>query len=473
VRNGTCNGDGGESTSALLIHRGTFRYNRVTMFVHSRNKLIAEPPLAATGQRMREHNEAVLLRLVWSAPEGISRADLARRSGLSRSTVSGITGDLLDGGLIVEDQVAPSSGGRPPILLRFCDDRFAVVGVEIGGSHVSCVRTDLRGEVEQFWSEPYDVSEDPQGTLDLVFALVDRALAELAGDRRKVGIGVAVPSPLNSFVPGLLSDRIFPSWAGVELGEVLHDRYELPILMDNDANLGALAEAWWGAGRGVPHFTYVKVATGVGAGHILNGEIFRGASGTAGEIGHTAVAPSGRRCRCGLSGCLEAEVGSHAIVERTRERLARAPSGALVGVEPLTLPAVVAAARGGDALAAGVIADAGRQLGIALANLVNLLNPSKVILGGQVTMASDLLLPPLRRAMAERALASNVAGAEVRVSDLPHAVARGAATLVLKWALDHAEVLTTREPAPPPRASTRLLPRAPTDGQPASKPMFR
>lgn len=426
------------------------------MFIHSPNKLNGATPLAATGQRMREHNVAMLLRAIWDHRAGISRAELARRLGLSRSTVSGITAELLDEELISEDEAAPSSGGRPPILLRFRDDRFVIIGVEIGGSHVTCLRTDLRGEVEHQHTAAWEVYDDPRGTIALVERLVDAALLDVGPERTRVGVGLAVPSPLDG--QGRLSERILPAWRGIDVGELVYRRYGLPVLVDNDANLGALAEAWWGAGHGVDDFAYVKVASGVGAGYILRGEIFRGSSGTAGEIGHCAVAPSGRTCRCGLSGCLEAEVGSRAIVEKAAERLSAHPGSALATVSPLTLPAVVAAARAGDPLSIEIISDAGRHLGIALANLVNLLNPSRVVLGGHVTMAKDFLLPALFEAMSERALATNVAGAEVRISDLSHGVARGAATLVLRWALDHAHVLerTHADPAPQPRAAARL-----------------
>ncbi|MBX2800158.1 MAG: ROK family protein [Myxococcales bacterium] len=399
----------------------------------------------------------MLLRLIWDEPGGVSRADLARRSGLSRSTVSGITANLIDEGLVVEGRVVRSRSGRPPILLRFQDHRFVVVGIELGSSHVSCCRMDLRGDLERIDSEECAVQDEPKRALGLATDLIDAALSDVEDGRRVLGIGVAVPSPLDRSEPGRLSARILPKWVDTDLGGELYERYRIPVLIDNDANLGALAEAWWGAGRGVPHFTYVKVATGVGAGHIIGGEIFRGASGIAGEIGHSAVAPSGRLCRCGLSGCLEAEVGSTAVLAKARERLANGASSAL-SADDLTLSGMVAAAKDGDPVATEIITDAGQHLGIAMANLVNLMNPARVVLGGRLTSAGDLLVRPLRRAMAERALATNVEDTEVRVTELGRgAIARGAGTLVMQWALENAHVLTPTAPAPSPRASTRLL----------------
>ncbi|MEN0065583.1 MAG: ROK family transcriptional regulator [Myxococcota bacterium] len=439
------------------------------MFIHSPNELDRHATLAATGQRIREHNAAVLLRTVWDHERGISRADLARALGLSPSTVSAITTELLADDLIVEDRMVRARSGRPPILLRFRDDRFVIIGVEIGGSHLSCVRTDMRGSLEHHASERFDVPENPDETLRRVEALVESALEGVDGLRRQVGIGVAVPSPLDTDAPGRLSARILPAWDGVDVGRRLYERFGMPVLMDNDANLGALAEAWWGAGRGLSNFTYVKVATGVGAGHIINGEIFRGSTGIAGEIGHCAVTSKGRLCRCGLHGCLEAESSSHAILAKAEEALAEAGAQSGLSADGLTIDRLVAAAHSGDPLATEVIADAGHHLGIAMANLVSLLNPARVILGGHITMAGDLLVRPVRRAMAERALQSNLEGTEVRVTELrPGAIARGAATLVLRWALDNAHVLVGPGPSRStsdmgwPKASTRLLSSQPT-----------
>jgi predicted NBD/HSP70 family sugar kinase len=232
----------------------------------------------------------------------------------------------------------------------------------------------------------------------------------------------------------------------------IETRWNLPVFIDNDANLGALAEHWWGAARDVDCATYIKVATGVGAGHIVDGRLFRGANGIAGEIGHTAVAgTAGHRCRCGLRGCLEAEVGSFALVHRAQERLPLYPDSTLAGIEPLELGHIVDAANQGDALATELVAEAGRYLGVAVANLVNLMNPARVVIGGRLANADSLLLAPLIHTMASRALASSVERTDVRLAELgvDH-IAIGAATLVLEAALASPNAFT--RPLPPARA---------------------
>ena len=437
------------------------------MFIHASPQLQRPRALAATGSTVREHNLGILLRMIWDASsvtpgpagpgvDGISRADLARRSGLSRSTVSEITANLLGCGLIAEGSTTRSTGGRPSIKLQFRDKPFVIIGVDLGGSHVACVRADMHGTVTHRREEACPVRDNPEGALKLAYELVDEAL-DYSSCIQPVAIGVAVPSPLDRSVPGQLSFRILPAWKGIDLGARLFERYRLPVLVDNDANLGALAEAWWGAGRGVQHFTYLKLGTGIGAGHIIGGDIFRGASGIAGEIGHSTVDPGGRLCRCGQPGCLEAVVGARAIAEQARERLAEGAHSSLRGHE-VDLDAVIDAARAGDPLATAILTNAAEHLGIAIANLVNLLNPARVILGGRLASASDLLLRPLRHTLRERTLAAHTGDSEIRISELgPWSVALGAVTLVIQWALRNPRILEAKHDDLPARASTRLL----------------
>ena len=405
------------------------------MFVSRSNEQTSARRAAVGWDDLRAHNTSLLLRSAWHA-EGASRADLARQTGLSRATVSDIVTGFLDAG-VVEETEEPTprapAGGRPPTVLRFVDGCRNIVGIELGATHYDVVRTDLRGRVLDRVAAEADMS-DPAGLLQ---ALAAHAAAVVGGSTVPViGVGLALPSPLRTVDGARLSPRLFPAWEGIDVAVALRDALGLPIDADNDANLGALAEHWWGAGRGVQDLAYIKVATGVGAGILIGGEIHRGASGIAGEIGHTSIDPLGARCRCGLTGCLEALVGTSYL-------LARAPGPGA----PETVAGLIAAARAGEPAAVGLVTDAGRHLGTAVANLVNLVNPARVILGGRLTDAADILLPALREALAARALWTSVAGSEVRVGALgDDAIAIGAATAILRAAL--------RDPA-------RLLPPAP------------
>ena len=375
-----------------------------------------------------------VLRLIWQQRR-ISRAEIAQQAGLSRSTVSEVVGELLPTGLVAEVGAGPSRGGRRPIIIEFRDDAGVILGVEMGAAHVGVALTDLRGRVLAWRSAGHPVRTDPVGTRALVADLCEQCLAEAGEGRPLVGVGVAVPSPVNPSDPSGLSTVVMPEWQGRLGFDEVADRLGVPLMVDNDANLGALAEHWWGAGRDVDDFAYIKLATGIGCGYVIDGDVYRGSTGVAGEIGHLAIAPQGKQCVCGLRGCLVTLVGAAALVARTGELLPEYPDSALAG-RRVTMGDLEAAALAGDALAQRVATEAAGHLGIALAGLLNLMNPSMVVLGGDLAGLGELLLEPVRETVARRTLVSSVSAAELRTSELgPRSVAMGAATMVLKEAL--------------------------------------
>jgi predicted NBD/HSP70 family sugar kinase len=373
---------------------------------------------------MREHNSALLLNLLFKQ-QGLSRADLSRLTGLSRSTVSAIIDALIHEDLVKEVGigVGDAKGGRRPTLLEFNDDAFALVGIELGATHVHVVVTNLRAKVRASRDRAHPVVEQPASTLTLLPQLIAECLEAAKIDARVVlGVGVAVPCPLDLGRPEQLDATLMPAWQGVDLAASLREHFDCPVQIDNDANLGALAERWWGAGIGGEDLTYIKIATGVGAGHIINGDVYRGSNGTAGEIGHLAIDLHGPPCRCGLRGCLAALVGADAL--RAREPAFASPE------------ALAAAASAGDARATELVGEAGAQLGVAIASLLNLLNPAIVVLGGPLTDAGALLLDPIRDTVRHRSLFRSVAEARIVTSELGgDAIAVGAATLMLQAAL--------------------------------------
>jgi predicted NBD/HSP70 family sugar kinase len=402
------------------------------LFRSSKKRMSSPSPERATGARMRSHNVSMLLHLAWSEGE-ISRIDLARQSG---STVSKIVGELLEMGLVRESHSARTAGGRPPIVLRFDDDRYQLIGVDLGATHVSVALTNLRGVVLAWRSVPHPVQADPHGTLRRVLELVHETLAEVGvGLEGVMGLGLGVPSPVDPEDPDRLSERILPAWDGVRPATFLEEELGIPVFMENDANVSALAEAWLGAGREVGTLAFIKLGTGVGAGLFVDGEVIRGANGFAGEIGHTAIDSSGPRCTCGLRGCLQAMVGSAAILDRVRVLLGEMP-GSTLEPSQLSLVEVGRAARRGDPAASEAVRETARSLGIAIANLFNLVNPSLVVLGGGLTVAGETLLDPLRHAIRERALWAAIARAEVVIGELgERTAALGATILVLRAAL--------------------------------------
>jgi predicted NBD/HSP70 family sugar kinase len=285
----------------------------------------------------------------------------------------------------------------------------------------------------------HPVQTQPESALALVRSFIDECLrSERIPRRRLLGIGVAVPSPVHPSAPGRLSPLILPAWSGTDVQDSLAGAYNVPVFVDNDANLGALAEGWWGAGRSGEDLTYIKVATGIGAGFLINGDVYRGTGGTAGEIGHLAVDASGPRCLCGLNGCLTMFIGSSSLRARAKERMkldrGRTPSVA----------DIVAAALAKNPGALSVIDELGHYLGIAVAGLLNLLNPGIVVVGGEITGVGDLLLDRLRDSVSARALSTSVAETRLLTSNLgEQAIAVGAATFVLQAALHDRQLFPT------------------------------
>jgi len=383
---------------------------------------------------IRAQHSRLILNLVWQEGE-ISRAELARRSSLSRSTVSAIVSDLLNTGLVEESRAGVSSGGRRPIMLEFQDQASFIIGIELGATHVSCVLTDLRCNVRASWSAPAPVRDAPELALAKMTMGV-RSVMEAAGVQPSdvLAIGVAVPSPVDAARPGELLPLVVPTWQGYNIATHLEDAFGRPVFVDNDANLGALAELWWGAGSSVDDLAYIKVATGVGAGLIINGRIFRGSGGIAGEIGHTSIDPNGPQCVCGLRGCLTTFIGTPALLERAKHELRIRGSDRR---PPASIDELVNAALDGDPMSVELIQYAGDKLGIGIANMLNLLNPKSVVLGGGITRASELLLAAVRRTIRGLSLPASISHADIRTTGLTEwGIAVGAATLVLQVALD-------------------------------------
>lgn len=376
-----------------------------------------------------------VLELVWRQKQ-ISRAEIARSTGLSRSTVSEIVTSLLASNLVTEVGSAPSRGGRRPILLEFNDDAHVILGVDLGASHVSVALTDLRGAILAWNHRAHPVREDPDGSVALVRELSESCLADWGGSRdRLLGIGVALPAPVDPRDPLRVSEVVHPRWKGHRGLAELRSHFEVPLFVDNDANLGALAEHWWGAGQGIDDFAYLKVATGVGSGHMIRGEIYRGASGVAGEIGHVAIDPGGDLCDCGNRGCLTTFVGTAALLARIDKLLPDYPDSLLARGE-VTPEAFEQAALADDPLALHVVYEAAEHLASAIAGVLNVMNPAAVIIGGSLSNLDERLLVPLREAVIRRTLLSSLASAEIRTSALgPQDIALGAATYVLHRAL--------------------------------------
>ena len=235
---------------------------------------------------------------------------------------------------------------------------------------------------------------------------------------------------------------ILPKWEGYNIVSHLEDSFKRPVFLDNDANLGALAELWWGAGSSAKDLAYIKVATGIGAGLIIDGRIFRGSGGIAGEIGHTSIDPNGPQCVCGLNGCLTTFIGTSALLARAKDILRASGSNR---PPPASIDELVDAALDGEPMAVELIHYAGDKLGIGISNMLNLLNPKMVVLGGGIARAGDLVLDNVHKTIRSLSLPASISNTEIRTTGLNEwGIAVGAATLVLQGALERPALFPTQ-----------------------------
>ncbi|WP_344260011.1 ROK family transcriptional regulator [Streptomyces sodiiphilus] len=380
---------------------------------------------------MRQRNLSRVLHTL--AAEGpLSRAAVASRIGLTRAAVSTLVDELLRGGLLVEQGPGRSGAvGRPGTALLPTDRGPCGVGAEIGVDHLAVCVMDLRGTVRaRLTARTRNRDSDPGQVLDRLAGLLERLAAEADG----MGL---LPAGLAVAVPGLVARDATTvvrapnlGWRGVDLAGRLPQDLG-PLTVDNEASLGALAELWAGGLSPVPDsFVHVSAEIGIGAAVVVEGQLLRGVHGFAGELGHVPVRPDGRRCTCGARGCLEAYAGEEAVL-----RAAGLDPGPGVRVDALTVRC-----ESGDRAALQAVRQAGSALGIALAGAVNLLDPSRVVLGGALAGLAPWLLPPLSRELARR----TAVAAEGRPTPVPVTVSRigpdgpllGAASSVVRTALD-------------------------------------
>lgn len=376
-----------------------------------------------TLKSLREHNRARVIDALRGSP-GLSRTDLMRATDLSRATVSSIVAELVAAGLVVEREDTGRQGaGRPPVLLALHPGAGLALGVDFGHGHVRVALADLSSTVLAERRITLDVDRSASAALDAANDLADEVIAEAGADRdRIIGCGMGLPGPIDSVEGTVSSAVILPGWSGEEPGPRLAARLGVPVTVDNDANLGALGEATYGAGRGVRDLVYVKVASGIGAGIVLGGRIHRGTRGLAGELGHVRSEPQGRVCRCGSRGCLETVASVPALLELLRDSHG----------DELTSAGLLDLVRGGDVGAGRLVTDAGRAVGRALADTCNLLNPEMIVVGGALSEAGEPLIAGVRDSLERYGLPAAVSGVRVVAAELgDRAEVLGALALVI------------------------------------------
>ena len=370
---------------------------------------------ALRGQNRRR----IVDTLATSGP--LSQAELSRRTGLSAATVSNLVRLLVDDGAVVAEQ--GMSSGRRATSVRLCDDGSVVAGFDFGRRHARVVLV----------SPGYRVLGERAIELPLGYPALEgvdaasRALDDLLDERglgraAVLGAGLGLPGPIDRRSHTVVLGAILPEWIGVTAGE-LEDHLGMSILLDNDANLGALAQVTWGEHADADSLVFVKIGSGIGSGLILGGRPHYGHIGVTGEIGHTTIDENGDVCQCGNRGCLE----TVASTTRMLELLSRS-SPAIASTAD-----IVASALAGDPGTLRVLDDAGGAIGSALGTVANLVNPSVIVIGGPLVELGDLLVTPIRRSLGRHSVPSIAESTEITISSLgDRAEALGAASLALR-----------------------------------------
>lgn len=370
---------------------------------------------------IRDLNRAAILALI--GEEGpIARVVIAQRLALSQATVTDITRELVDGGLVERVDEGPSSGGRPPILLGLVGSAAQALGVKIAADHLALVRVGLDGRVLGKRTTPF-TSDAPEAAARLGAELMDAVTEASQHPGRLLGVGLGVPGIVDA--GGTVTAPIV-GWDHLPMGSVLRERLGIPVLVDNDVNTLAVAERLYGRGRGVEHFITVTIGRGVGLGIVVGGDLYRGGHGGAGEFGHLPIREGGPLCTCGKRGCLEALVADPALADAARVAHLVATD------DPDPIATLRARADAGDPEARGLYERAGQILGQAVGGLVNILSPQLILVSGEGTQAWAHLGASFERALRAAAFPP-LREVPVEVDPWDDAKwARGAAALVMR-----------------------------------------
>ncbi len=384
---------------------------------------MAAPKVQRTGNQalVREINLVAIMNHLHSlAP--ISRAALAEKTGLNKTTVSSLIQELLDLNFVRETGLESIGTGRPAIMLELNPNAGIMVSAEIGVDFISVLCTDFA--VQSIWSHKETTNPEMghEVILNRTLALICEAIEagqKVAGN--VLGIAVGVPGLVDQrdgtvlFAPNL-------GWQNIPLRATLQESFNTQVFVNNEANLAALGEYYFGAAQECHEMLYVSAGVGLGGGIIYEGHLFNGGTGFAGEFGHMTMDPNGERCNCGNRGCWETQASQSALFRYIDQAIRQGQSSILSDktnndLTQLTVPLVVAAAQQDDAVALESLASVGRHLGIGLASLVNALNPELLVFGGILSLAGNFLLPAIDQELEQRALRWNESAAKVVLSE--------------------------------------------------------
>jgi N-acetylglucosamine repressor len=401
----------------------------------------------ATRQHTKDHNSRLVLRTIYDCGQ-VSRADLARLTHLTRTTVSEVVSDLIEQGLVEEVGHGPSAVGRTPMLLSVVDDSRHIIAVSVANAELQGAVVNLRGVIRQRARLPL-LDQDGNSVLAQLYTFIDDLVKSTR--RPLLGIGISTPGLIDT-TSGIVRRAVNFGWQDLRLRNIVQSHYHLPIYVANDSHMVALAEYMFGQSQNSTNLAAIKVGQGIGAGIVLNGQLFTGDDYGAGEIGHVVVVEDGRLCKCGNHGCLEAMASIPQIVGRA-QAIAESDPGSLLhqftrSGEAIDFDAVVQAFLAGDEAVRRIVTEIGRYLGIAVANLVGVLNMRRVVITGRVAPFGQPLRDAIGQELGRRVMPALAQATEIIVlAQGPDTVLLGTAALLLTNELGLTRLVRHESPA--------------------------
>lgn len=389
-----------------------------------------------TGDQLlvKQINKSIVLNTI-RKKGNISRADIANITGLNKSTVSSIVDELIKEGFVKEEGPGISKGGRKPIILNINNNAGCIIGIDLDVNYILIVLTDLLANI--LWEKKVDIKigESQDAIIEQLITLIDEAILNAPDTVRGIlGIGIGVPGIVD-YKRGIILMAPNLKWNNVELKKIIEDRFNIKVHIDNEANVGAIGEKWFGTGTKENNLVYVSAGIGIGTGIIINGELYRGAVGLAGEMGHMTIDINDHDCRCGNIGCWENYASEKALTGYLNVLLLLGNEDNYINknnIEMLTALDIIAYGQKGSLLAIKSLKEIGEKLGIGIVNIINTFNPDLVIIGNTLSLAGDLILNEVIHQVRDKCFVSKYYNVKIEMSKLKiHACTIGAVSLVI------------------------------------------
>ncbi|ERM92667.1 xylose repressor [Caldanaerobacter subterraneus subsp. yonseiensis KB-1] len=383
---------------------------------------------------VKQINKSIVLNTI-RKKGNISRAEIASITGLNKSTVSFLVDELINEGFVKEEGPGESRGGRKPIILNINEKAGCIIGIDLDVNYILIVLTDLMANV--IWEKKMDIEigESQQTIIERLIELIDEAISNAPETVKGIlGIGIGVPGIVD-YKKGIILLAPNLKWENVPLKQIVEDKFKIKVRIDNEANVGAIGEKWFGEGSKYNNFVYVSAGIGVGTGIIINGELYRGTMGLAGEMGHMTIDIHNHQCRCGNTGCWENYASEKALFEYIENQLINNVKDEYINKENfdnLTTLKVIDYAQKGSIIAKKALKEVGKNLGVGVVNIINTFNPELVIIGNTLSLAKELILDEILKEVEAKSLVYRYSKTKITTSKLElQAGAVGAVSLVI------------------------------------------